>query len=59
MTLANGGSPIFPLVVHSKLLRPSGQQCSHSSGVFHISRGAYVGAGEMMCVLCVSVTEGT
>ena len=61
MTLASGGSPMFPLVVHSQLLRTpavkslrevcpqiQGRQC-----------GAYVGAvEEMMCVVCVDVTEG-
>ena len=61
MTLASGGSPMFPLV--SQLLRPSGQQCSHSGGVCPQIQGrqcgAYVGAvEEMMCVVCVDVTEG-
>ena len=47
----------------SQLLRPSGQQCSHSGGVCPQIQGsecgAYVGAvEEMMCVVCVSVTEG-
>ena len=46
-TFASGGSPIFPLVVH--------QPASPS-----IYCGAYVGAVEkMMCVVCVSITEGT
>ena len=54
MTLASGGSPMFPLVV---------QQCSHSGGVCLQIQGwqcgAYVGAvEEMMCVVCVDVTEG-
>ena len=63
MTLASGGSPMFPLVVHQPaspsiwpavqslrrgLSRNPGRQC-----------GAYVGAvEEMMCVVCVDVTEG-
>ena len=47
----------------SQLLRPSGQQCSHSGGVCPQIQGrqcgAYVGAvEEMMCVVCVDVTEG-
>ena len=45
----------------SQLLRPSGQQCSHSGGVCPQIQGrqcgAYVGAvEEMMCVVCVDVT---
>ena len=52
MTLASGGSPMLPLVVHqpaSPSIWPAVQsQC-----------GAYVGAvEEMMCVVCVDVTEG-
>ena len=63
MTLASGGSPMFSLVVTSQLLRPSGQQCSHSGGVCPQIQGrqcgAYVGAvEEMMCIVCVDVTEG-
>ena len=63
MTLASGGSPMFPLMVHSQQLRPSGQQCSHSGGVCPQIQGrqcgAYVGAvEEMMRVVCVDVTEG-
>ena len=43
MTLASGGSPMFPLVVH--------QPASLSTNP--------VGAvDEMMCVVCVDVTEG-
>ena len=47
----------------SHLLRPSGQQCSHSGVVCPQIRGrqcgAYVGAvEEMMYVVCVDVTEG-
>ena len=42
----------------SQLLRPSGQQCSHSGRVCP-QCGAYVGAvEEMMSVVCVDVTEG-
>ena len=62
MTLASGGSPIFPLVVHHPA-SPSGQQCSHSGWVCPQIQGqqcgAYVGTvEEMMCVVCVDVTEG-
>ena len=32
MTLASGESPIFRLRSTSQLLRPSGQQCTHSGG---------------------------
>ena len=40
MTLASGGSPMFPLVVHEPILRPSGQQCSpHPAGFVNKSRG--------------------
>ena len=63
MTLASGGSQMFRLWSTSQLLRPSGQQCSHSGGVCPQIQGqqcgAYVGAvEEMMCVVCVDVTEG-
>ena len=48
MTLASGGSPMFPLVVHQSASPPSGQQCSHSGGVCPQIQGrqcgAYVGA---------------
>ena len=64
MTLTSGGgSPMFPLVVHQQaspsiwpavqslrrgLSTNPGRQC-----------GAYVGAvEEMMCVVCVDITEG-
>ena len=65
MALASGGSPMFPLVVHqpaSPSIWPR-QQCSHSGGVCPQIQGrqygAYVGAvEEMMCVVCVDVTEG-
>ena len=61
MALASGGSPMFPLVRPPASL--SGQQCSHSGGVCPQIQGrqcgAYVGAvEEMMCVVCVDVTEG-
>ena len=63
MNLASGGSPIFPLVVNQPALRPSGQQCTHSGWVRPQIQGwqcgVYVGAvEEMMCVVCVSITEG-
>ena len=49
---------------HSQLIPLSGQQLHHPSGVCPQSQGwqcgAYVGAfEEMMCVVCVDVTEGT
>ena len=64
MALASGGESDVPrLWSNSQLLRPSGQQCSHSGGVCPQIQGrqcgAYVGAvEEMMCVVCVDVTEG-
>ena len=63
MTLASGGSPMFPLVVHQPASPSICQQCSHSGGVCPQIQGrqcgAYVGAvEEMMCVVCVDVTEG-
>ena len=60
MPLASGGVRCSRLWSTSQLLRPSGQQCSHSGGVCpQIQCGAYVGAvEEMMCVVCVDVTEG-
>ena len=52
MTLANGGSPMFPLVVHQPA---SGGVCPQIQGG---QCGVYVGAvEEMMCVVCVDVTE--
>ena len=60
MTLASGGSLIFPLVVH----QPASPVHLVSSAVTPAgsvdkSRGDNVGAvEEMMCVLCVDVTEG-
>ena len=64
MTIASGGVRCSRLWSPSQLLRPSGQQCSHSGGVcpqIHGRQcGAYVGAvEEMMCVVCVDVTEGS
>ena len=64
MALASGGSPMFPLVVHqpaSPSIWPAVQ--SLRRGLSTNSRGgqcgAYVGAvEEMMCVVCVDVTEG-
>ena len=58
-----GGVRCSRLWFTSQLLRPSGQQCSHSGGVCPQIQGrqygAYVGAvEEMMCVVCVNVTEG-
>ena len=63
MTLASGGVRCSRLWSTSQHLRPSGQQCSHSGGVCPQIQGrqcgAYVGAvEEMMCVVCVDVTEG-
>ena len=62
MTLANGGSPIFPLVVHQPAF-PSIWPAVHSLRGLSTNPGrqwgAYVGAvEEMMYVVCVSVTEG-
>ena len=61
MTLASGGSPMFPLVVHqpaslaSSAVTPAGV-CPQIQGR---QCGTYVGAvEEMMCVVCVDVTEG-
>ena len=58
-----GGVRCFRLWSTRQLLRPSGQQCSHSGGVCPQIQGrqcgAYVGAvEEMMCVVCVDITEG-
>ena len=58
-----GGVRCSRLWSTSQLLHPSGQQCSHSGGVCPQIQGrqcgAYVGAvEEMMCVVCVDVTEG-
>ena len=61
MTLS-GGSPMFPLVVHQPA-SPFIWPAVHSGGVCPQIQGrqcsAYVGAvEEMMCVVCVDVTEG-
>ena len=60
MTLASGGVRCSRVWSTSQLLRPSGQQCSHSGGVCpQIQCGVYVSVVEdMMCVMCVDVTEG-
>ena len=63
MTLASGGIPMFPLVVHQPAspsiwpaVQSSGGICPQIQGR---QCGAYVGAvEEMMCVMCVDVTEG-
>ena len=63
MTLASGGSLMFPLLVHqpaSPSIWPAVQSLlqglSTNPGV---TCGAYVGAvEENMCVVCVDVTEG-
>ena len=52
MTLASGRSPMFPLVVHE----PASLTLA---GSVHKSRGDnVVRIEEMMCVVCVDVTEG-
>ena len=63
LPLLVGGVRCSRLWSTSQLLRPSGQQCSHFGGVGPQIQGrqcgAYVGAVEdMMCVVCVDVTEG-
>ena len=60
MTLASGGESDFPACGPPASL--SGQQCSHPGGVCPqiqgLQCGTYVGAvEEIMCVVCVSVTE--
>ena len=61
MTLASEGSPKFPLVVHqpaspSICQAVSSGVCPQTQG---LQCGAYVGAvEEMMCVVCMDVTEG-
>ena len=55
---------MFPLVSTSQLLRPSGQQCSHSGGVCPQIQGrqccAYVGAVEEddVCRVCGCLQRG-
>ena len=57
MTLGSGGSPMFPLVVHQPASLAS--SAVTPAGSVHKSRGDNVGAvEEMMCVVCVDVTEG-
>ena len=64
MTLASGGNPMFPLVVHqpaSPSIWPAVQSLRRglSTNPWGRQCGAYVGAvEEMMCVVCVDVTEG-
>ena len=58
-----GGVRCSRLWSTSQLLRPSGQQCSHFGGVCPQIQGRQCGAyvvavEEMMCVVCVDVTEG-
>ena len=59
MTLASGGSPMLLLVVHqpaSPSIWPAVQSLRRGLST---NPGAYVGAvEEMMCVVCVDVTEG-
>ena len=63
MALASGGSPMFPLVVHqpaSPSIWPAVQSLRRGLSTNPGRQcGAYVGAvEEMMCVVCVDVTEG-
>ena len=63
MTLASGGSPMFPLVVHqpaSPFIWPAVQSLRRGLSTNPGAQcGAYMGAVEdMMCVVCVDVTEG-
>ena len=63
MTLANGGSPMFPLVVHqpaSPSIWPAVQSLRWVCPQIQERQcGAYVGAvEEMMCVVCVDVSDG-
>ena len=62
MALASGGSPMFPLVVHqpaSPSIWPAVQSLRRGPQIQGRQCGAYVGAvEEMMCVVCVDVTEG-
>ena len=62
MTLASGGSPMFPLVVHqpaSPSIWPAVQSLRRGLSTNpEVLCGAHVGAvEEMMCVVYVSVTE--
>ena len=58
MTLASGGSPMFPLVDHQPASLAS--SAVTPAGSIHKSRVDNVGRRwvEMMCVVCVDVTEG-
>ena len=63
LTPVCGVSPIIPCLVHQPAYISNGQQLNHSSRICPQMQGsqygAYVGeVGEMMCVVCVSVTEG-
>ena len=57
MTIASGGSPMFPLVVHHQFLRPSGSSAVTPSGSVHKSRGDNVVRMwvqlKRLCVSCV------
>ena len=57
MTLASGGRPMFLLVVHQPASLAN--SAVTPAGSVHKSRVDNVGAvEEMMCVVCVDVTEG-
>ena len=65
MTLASGGSPMFPLVVHqpaSPSIWPAVQSLrrglSTNPGASNVVRMWVQLNEEMMCVVCVDVTEG-
>ena len=63
MTLASGGSPMFPLVVHqpaSSSIWPAVQSLRRvGPQIQGWQCGVYVGAvEEIMCVVCVDVTDG-
>ena len=64
MTLASGGSPMFPLVVHQPAFSVHlASSAVTPAGSVHKSRGdnvvrMWVAVEEMMCVVCVDVTEG-
>ena len=67
LTIAGGGwvlgaSPIFPLVVHQPASPATSSEVTPVGICPQIQErqcGAYVGAvEEMMCVVCVDVTEG-
>ena len=57
MTLASGGSPMFPHVVHlaSSAVTPAGSvHKSRGDNVVHMREQL-----KRLCVVCVSVTDGT